>query len=275
MDLKDRIVISVGIILFAAVMISLLLIYSSQRKPALNGFQRIYRVQKAGLIKAISLPYAVRSIAGVSSTNIYLETDSANNLVCTNTQLASFEQISIPFVNSDSIQSLFKIIVDSPFITIAAGNVPAVIESRLHAPVVSVHQFPTHTFTRLDVMGKNNYVMRMFNKSSKNWDQLFVKGNTITGAITKEKDLSEQQGDGGFSTDGLLHYDAYSALILYNYFYENKLHCFDTSLKLKYKINTIDNITRDVTRGGTLLKGDNNNHQCQPGTGYTLSELYR
>ncbi|QEC69311.1 hypothetical protein FRZ67_19100 [Panacibacter ginsenosidivorans] len=257
MPLKQRLLISLYLMLLATAIISVLSYYSLKTGATDNNFNRNYSFEKAALINAAAMPASVRSIAGMSSSNIYLETDSVNKLYFVDSTMKSLKAVMIPVVNNDSIQSLFKVIVDSPFVTIAAGNVPAVMESRLYGSTLLFHRFPTHTFTRIAVIGHNSYLLRMFDKNGTKWDQIFVQGNTITGHVNKEIKLSQQSGDAGFASDGLLHYDAFSGLVLYNYFYEDKLLCFDTLLRLKYKANTIDRITTGGTKSGALFKGDN------------------
>ncbi len=76
-------------------------------------------------------------------------------------------------------------------------------------------------------------------------------GENILGAYSQSANnlilnpsLLQKQIDGVFDTDGMLNYDPFTNQLVYTYYYRNQYIVTDTNLKLKYRGNTIDTISK-------------------------------
>ena len=71
-------------------------------------------------------------------------------------------------------------------------------------------------------------------------------------------ELLVKQGEGLFSTDGMLLYDKSISRLIYMYYYRNQFICMDTNLKLLYKGKTIDTISRAQIKVSKIKSGSEN-----------------
>lgn len=238
--------------LCAIFIVAILVLLSNGVTKKRNGFNRNFFNDKVSVIATLDLNTPVRSICNLSGNNLYFETNNPSKLLRTDSDLKHQSFINLPVSPNDRIISLFTTFVDSPDVYIMAGNVPAIIQVNLDSDSVFTKMFPSKTFTRSVVVGKNTYVFRAYKNISQKWEQIFIKGNLATNKITEEKDVSEKRGDAGFSTDGLLHYDASSNKLLYVFYYKSEFICMDTNLNLIYKAHTIDTLNSYQTKGGSV-----------------------
>ncbi|HEY8388135.1 MAG TPA: hypothetical protein VIK74_06000 [Parasegetibacter sp.] len=151
------------------------------------------------------------------------------------------------------MSSGFSTYVDSPYISILAGRASVAIETSFAGKNYALYKFPTRIYTHSIRISPKTYVVRGIDTSVKKTDQIFVKANSETNQVTREKNVSETNGDAGLSTDGMLSYDPINHLIIYPYFYENKFLCMDTNLNLVYTGRTIDN-TKSLPIKSTVNK---------------------
>ena len=224
-----------------------------------NGFTRKFFSEKPTLLNQISLPIKIRSICKGPNKNIYFETDTAGFVLKTDPTLNELHFIHLRLWNIDSVNSLFTSYVDSPFMYLFAGNIPAVVKVNMNSNAISYRHFPKRTFTRTAFIGDNSYAFRAFKRISGKWEQQFIKGNISTDSITEEKNISQRTGDGGFSTDGLLHYDTLSHLLVYINYYRNHFVCMDTNLNLIYTSSTLDTLNSLQITAGITSTGNYEN----------------
>jgi hypothetical protein len=192
----------------------------------------------------------VADLSGHSASCLYFKTKKPDRLIITDYQLRNSKYLILNSPNDKTITSRFSCIVDSPQISILAANVPAIIETQLGKDY-KVYKLSTSLFTRSASIGNNSYVLRGFDKSINTPDQIFLKTNTKTGSISKEINISEKNNDAGISTDGALHFDNRTNLIIYSFYYKNHFLCLDTNLALVYKGNTIDSFTSSSLKVGS------------------------
>jgi len=74
--------------------------------------------------------------------------------------------------------------------------------------------------------------------------------------VTYNNGLLEKQVDGIFDTDGMLHFDTEKQKLVYIYYYRNQFITADADLKLLYRGNTIDTVSRADVKIKVLPNGD-------------------
>jgi hypothetical protein len=92
----------------------------------------------------------------------------------------------------------------------------------------------------------NYYILKLFNRDMKNSLLKLTKSN-VTSSYT-----FEDQGEGIFSSDGVLTESPDGLRLFYIYYYRNQFICLDSNLKLIYKGKTIDTISHAQIKVGTI-----------------------
>jgi hypothetical protein len=208
-----------------------------------TGFNRKFIATELQQLNVMDKPADVVDFAGFTDYHIYFKTKDPAKLFVTDIQLQNAEYLKLNIPDNKRIASRFNCIVDSPSIYILAGNVPAVIKTQ-RGDSFSLYKFPGALFTRTALISANSFALRMFDKL----DQVFVKGNPVTGELIKENNISFKNKDAGVSTDGSLIYDKESNSLLYIHYYRNEILCLDTNLNLIKKIKTIDINSNSLTK---------------------------
>lgn len=215
----------------------MLVLLSGIKDTPAGGFRRQFRSRL--VVSHILIPtMKLRAICGATNENFWYETDTAGNLLQTDSALKRERFINLPVPKNDTIQFSFNTYVDSNAIYIMAGNIPAIFiysfagKSNLMSLNIN--------FTRSVVLPANTFVFRAFKKILNKWEQQFIKVNARLNTTIEENNVSDRRGDAGISTDGLLHYDPSSRLMVYVSYYSNKIICIDTSLRIVYTSHTID-----------------------------------
>lgn len=91
------------------------------------------------------------------------------------------------------------------------------------------------------------------------------------------RDILEEQGDGIFSTDGVMLYNAKQTTFVYVYFYRNQYIYMDSSFNLIYRGNTIDTISQAKIKVGEILSENSVSMASPPlmvNIGCSLSDEY-
>jgi hypothetical protein len=206
-----------------------------------NSFLRTFIPSKLSVINAINKPKDVGDFAGTTNTRIYFKTTEADKLLISDKDLQNGNELKLNIHNIKELSG-FNCIVDSPYITITAGNIPAVIT--VCRDSASFSKFPNGLFSKAIRISPSSLVVRMFDKM----DQIFVKGNPGTNELLREHNVSEKNNDAGISTDGLLHFDKTTGFITYVYYYRNQFICLDTNLNVVYRGHTIDTVVTSKTQ---------------------------
>jgi hypothetical protein len=180
-------------------------------------------------------------ISGYTQKYIFFQTNNPSLILRTDYTLQKRDTINLHIPPNDRIGNLFSTYIDSPYVTLLIGRLSLAIEKNLNTNEVSILNFPTTLFTRGMKIRPNQYIIRGVDTLVKRFDQIFIKANSSTKEILKEKNISETNKDAGLSTDGIFTRNSKHNLVFYTEFYSKNFICLDTNLNLVYKGNTIDN----------------------------------
>ncbi len=241
----------------AVVAVFLLTLFSNRGINQKNSFVRKFFKQSIVQVHATAINDSVRSICGTDGSHIYFDTPIATKVFEVDSNLANGDFIDLPLANSDTVNSLFTIRVNSSIFYILAGNVPAIITIKPGAQRVDAHALGKIFFTRAVIVNRNTVVLRGYKTVKEKLEQIFYKVNTNNNVIVQEQNISAKTHDAGFSTDGLLHYDAVRHYLVFVNYYSNNFMCLDTNLRLLYKSRTIDTVSTYQTTANTV--GSRNN----------------
>ena len=87
-------------------------------------------------------------------------------------------------------------------------------------------------------------VSTAFRTDKKNGENILGAYSNKLNNVKLNPELLQKQIDGIFDTDGMLNYDLYTNQLVYIYYYRNQYIVADANLKLKYRGNTIDTISK-------------------------------
>jgi hypothetical protein len=238
MDIRKHLI-GIACVMIAAISLVSILGWTALRYVnKKSGFERNIVQPNIKLMSVMRKNNLVTNIAGNTNSHIYFKTKDPSTIFATNAYLQDARFIRLHVPNNNRVSSLFYCTVDSPFVYIMAGNVPAVFKTNINSGETTTAGLPGTVFTRSVNISSNTYVFRGFDKNLKS-DQVFIKGNAVSGEQTTEKSISEKNHDAGFSTDGRLHFDHKTKRLVYVEFYKNRLICLDTNLNLIYRAPTL------------------------------------
>ncbi len=223
-----------------------------------NGFSRNFVVKALGQLSMAKKNQEVTDICGATPYHLYFKTKTPGRILITNHDLQTTQYSTLNVTNDKKTASLFYCFVDSPWVSILAGNVPAAIISQFDK-TATTYKFPAGSFTRAVMLAPYSYVLRSFDSTLKMADQIFIKGNPASGYLERKKNIIATKHDAGLATDGLLNYDKMTHLITYVFFYQNQFLCLDTNLNVVYNRNTIDTTNTNRTQTGNFFSARKTN----------------
>lgn len=214
-----------------------------------NGFNRKFIPVAIGVLGVLNRD-SITGISGIVNKHLYFQMRRPGQLIVTDEHLGAVSSKEFYTGYDGKIASRFEYIMDSMRLFILAGNKPALIYGTPGMPLKQ-YLFPALLFSRCVPVSDNSFVFRGFDTSVHSNDQVFLKGNPVTGKIIAEKNLTEFKNDAGISSDGLLRFDKTTNKLVYVYFYKNKFICLDTNLHLYYAAHTIDTNKTNAIQPGT------------------------
>lgn len=125
-----------------------------------------------------------------------------------------------------------------------------------------VHTFknPNQILNHARVISKQSIVGRGLIMKNGELENSLLKVNYSTAAITKSYQ-PKKQGEGFFSTDGMIHYDFQNSKIFFTFFYRGEFLCLDTNMNLLYTKKMIDTVTTADIKIAKSTKNSGNNKQ--------------
>jgi hypothetical protein len=240
-------------ILISAVLIIVLLVANYRRGINIpGGFNRKFNVYNLELISSTTTSRRLQGFTGTAAGRWYFETDSPHVIYNIDTNLKDQQPVflSIPF--NDTLSSLFKSFADTNGIIVMAGNLSKLIHVHPFNNNTQQFKIPVNNFTRAERISNSSFVLRAYEKKVKDWNQVFVKHNYITGRLEKEPGFSTMDNDAGFTTDGLLHYNKKTGYIMYCFYQRSEILCFDTLFQRVAVIKTIEPMNRVGTVPGKI-----------------------
>lgn len=207
-----------------------------------NGFIRLFPPHLITPEKILDVKEKSYYIAGTTSNNIYLTNiKEPTNLFVSNSNLTDGHKISLTIKDSEYIKAgANKISIDSPSIYLTDGQLPGISEGSLTDLKMNPIQKSCY-FTLAVPISNSSFIVRTYSKNAE--QNILTK--TVLGKPENEepKYLLEKQGDGIFSTDGMLLFEPNLKYIIYVYYHDNRISCLDTNLNIIYKGTTIDTVS--------------------------------
>lgn len=206
----------------------------------------IRRFPQHPILKTIDLDLKMNSyyIAGLDNSHIYLGNYSAqlsmmvldSKLVQTKEKMIDIDRKDIPFRG-------VKILVQPPYFFVVDGTVPCIFRGQVYDwKARMIHQGGEYFGNALAIDSSKIAV----STTSK------LNGDTVLGLIEMGEtnktilnpDILQKQVDGVFDTDGQLAYSSHMKNIIYLYTYRNEFTLANTELKINYRGNTLDTISK-------------------------------
>ena len=222
-----------------------------------NGFTRSIQNSNLPILNIINSEEVITGIADITANHLYFKLKDPSKLYVTDYNLRGGHYIQLKIPRSDKLISGTHYFIDSSNVNMLSGRLPAVIITGTDT-LSDLIKFPSKQFTRVARIGPTSYIFRGFDTTIKTIDQIFLKGDPFTRSIQRENNVTNKRGDAGISTDGLLHYDTKTNLIIYTHFYKSLFFCLDTNLNLVYKANTIDTLSSDSSWAGRSKSNQKN-----------------
>lgn len=224
----------------AITVVLVLVLISPDNRRQKSGFRRKFTSTTLLPLYRSENVKGLRSICGVLDNHIYFETDTAGNIIETDSTLLNKRFLKFEIPDEKTVASLYTTFIDSAYCYILAGNVPGMIRFNMGKPSGQLSRFPGHLFSQSVISGNGNVVLRMYQKAGGKWDQVFTSWNPVSNELFTKENVTKKRGDAGFSTDGMLLFDKSTSNILYVPYYSNEFICMDTLLHVLYKRPTIN-----------------------------------
>ncbi len=204
-----------------------------------NGFKRTF-LEVATIKYNASSPLLATAIIGSTRHSVFLRTKTPTTILEADLNLSKFRYLMFS-VDSD-IRNNAKIIVDSPFIKVFAGNSHAIYATALaRTDSVITTLVKTPPFADAIEFSQNRFIVRAFSLKEK--DYLLTKIDESGNVINTENNLSILKHELGLSTQSNFLYNPSSGKLFMIYRLFNSIICLDTNLNLVYRSKTVDTIS--------------------------------
>jgi hypothetical protein len=224
-----------------SIVIFLFIVYHIKQHD--NGFARIIHPDKLQFVKAKDLRSIGFYIAGATANHVYfgnpyqpwqlLETDYFFSLI---------KEHDLDFALQNTLQGKpIRVEVDSPLVFLTAGSQQMIMKTTLPGLGDTISWKNSSRFNLFLALSDHKYITRNLDSS---FQQNILRKCSDDGIVTANNYfLLHKQGDGFFSTDGMMRFDKKSGKIFYVYRYTHEIDCLDTNLHLISKGETIDTIS--------------------------------
>jgi len=199
-------------------------------------------------------------IAGLTKDSIYLGNfTTPYKLLAIDYQFQNSFTSTINWSKNLKVSKGATITVDSLFVYLRDG-MEAISYKTLLKNKNEIFIEKTLPFTAFANVGKQTAIYRSINLRKEN--VLIVQHGELKG-VKSNPNLLQKQGDGIFSTDGMLFPIPKSDKIVYMYHYRNQFLCIDTDLNKIYTGKTIDTINH-AHISVTSIKSDHSTTLSSP-----------
>lgn len=221
----------------------LLYVFADLPNKKKNGFNRVF-LDKVPLMPNIDirLPFEAKGIGGKYRNEILLTTNSARQMwFLKKSNQLYHRKLYIDKGLEARIKNIFKVqtINDTCFLT--AGNIPLIVEIHFSKNKYSSIYLSKPAINANLYVRNRKFVLRRYNPAIN--DMVFTQFDHSRHRFEKTVIIPPVHHDGGVLTDGQLHYDSTSDLIIYVHYYDNHLTLFDRNLKNIKFFTTIDTIS--------------------------------
>ncbi len=155
-------------------------------------------------------------------------------------------------LDGDVYYRSLQVAVDSPYFYMADGGTPFIYRGTTETRQAHLYRDDFYFSKLLPYYATTMAVVAVSHNE-----------NTIEKVVGQDKpilyrDILEEQGEGTFSTDGMLVADHPVRRLVYLYFYRNEYLVLDTAMEIQFRGNTIDTIS---TANLVVKKTRNNTYQ--------------
>lgn len=218
------------------------LLISHQNTSGPGGFRRRLLPGSVTVTAVLPNSYRMLAIAGETAGRLYFSASTPDRLLTTDEKLRYPLLVQPPLPPAKKLTGNFSYKVTEGRLWLFAGNVPAVYRYRLHPLALERKILLPAIFTGAVMTGQGGILFRILETNHRGADAVFAVYHPSTKNLGYEQAISERRGDLGFSSDGMLRYDALTGRSVYIEFYRNRLLCLDTGLRLRYRGHTIDTV---------------------------------
>lgn len=216
--------------------------FVSLQQETSNGFNRNFKedmVVFKGEVTAVENLIAVNSISPTTTYFTSQDPQRPAMLKHDDTQLI-YDFLNIPV--DQWIKYNFSVQIDSPYITVFAGNLPAIFRKQFgeskattKLPIQSKH------FTTALQYAPQRYLIRVYSKEDK--DYIVAKVNAAGQVEAYENHASYLTHDNGMSSQAHMIYSPEHQRLFLIQKMSNQIRCLDTNMNLVYSASTIDTFT--------------------------------
>jgi hypothetical protein len=230
------------IICLATGIVSVMGLYflSAEVKHRPNGFIRLLPPHFAEPVDHFDLKYNSFYTAGVTKNEIYLANyTTPYRLLRIGYNLKDTFTYVINWSKDIQIRKGALIAVDSNTVYLKDGISSVVYRADL-TDLNQVSNFKTPPFTASINASLGIFIYRSISAGETN---VLIEQNFGEKRFVQNPNLLQKQGEGLFSTDGILVKVPGSSKFIYVYYYRNQFFCADSNLKLVYRAKTLDTIS--------------------------------
>ncbi|MDF2191228.1 hypothetical protein [Paraflavitalea sp. CAU 1676] len=230
----------------AAILVGILAAITVNPTFQSNGFNRKADAYKLEVLASGHRNDAIELIH-TTPRNLYFKTTTPGKILVTDYQIKESHYLTYPLPENEIRGGFYYTFLSSTGVQVLSPNARSMVYSD-STTSPQTYSFPRQPFSRVVKIGNSSFIFRGFDSAVKNKDQIFYKGNPISGDVTLERNISEIRNDMGLGNDGYLTYDTSSRKIAFVHFYKNEFFVADTNLNILYRSYTIDTLKSSANK---------------------------
>lgn len=247
----------------------------SNREIYRGSFSRNFVPEKT-LIEKKVLDLGVNSyyISGLTEDEVFLSNyTSPLHLLRMNSQLKDTQHIKLHLEELDSVTSpkMFRTVVEPPYFYMTHGVHPAVMRGKINEWRARHLLSGLAFYTDAVPIDSSAFAIRYFSKSQQSYELGLLQETEPQ--FEPNTDILQNQVDGMFSVNGMLHYSKESQKIVYLYSYRNQFMVMDNKLNLLNRHNTLDTISIARVKVDKIDSDNSYNLTSQPAVTQRMSAV--
>jgi len=201
-----------------------------------NAFIRHFPPHFIKNTRILDLQYNSYYIAGLTETHIFLGNYTVpNEFIVTTYDLKDTQTVNLN-LSENKINRLasFKLFIDSPNIYLVNGLTSIIYAKKISSHYWNSHKIDNAKFSLCLPFSLSSVVTRQYDTNIKS--SILIKQYLDSGKLKPSSFVLQKQGEGFFSTDGMLLYNHDFAYIIYIYYYRNQINFLDSNLAFLAKL---------------------------------------
>lgn len=238
----------------SVMVVGALLLFRNHQSMSSYDFKRIIIPDLIRENRVLNINYNSYYLAGITDSRLFLGNFTAPlHLLSVNSNLTDTAHYRIKVLTDFEFTSI-KVKVDSPYFYLMDGTLPKMLRGTLSDLTAMPRTEERVYFREAFPLNSGSFVFTGLNSMYQN---IIGKVISYDSFVQFNDSILERQIDGLFCTDGQLSHDKKTGLFVYVYNYRNQFICFDSSLNILYRGNTIDPIAIariEVTRVNNTMQ---------------------